>query len=178
MGILEIIAEQRLGPKEWEAHPDLRAALGRIEQSVCRPNLLEDEKARITSVVELCFAYEREDDLDEKLNILRTLEEVSANEPIELPKESIEEWDRKLESTDKAYAKAKQKLEQRRETFKQRYFSLRAKAGLQTQEAVAKKAGLRRSYVGVIETGEHLPQQKTLQKLAKAFGVDVTELLA
>jgi transcriptional regulator with XRE-family HTH domain len=42
---------------------------------------------------------------------------------------------------------------------------------------VARKSGLARSYVAVIESGEHVPQQKTLQKLAKAFGVDVAELL-
>ena len=48
---------------------------------------------------------------------------------------------------------------------------------MQTQEDVAKRAGLRRSYVAVIESGAHLPQQKTLQKLAKAFDVDLAELL-
>jgi transcriptional regulator with XRE-family HTH domain len=61
--------------------------------------------------------------------------------------------------------------------FLRKYFSLRAKANLATQQDVAKKSGLRRSYVSTIESGEHLPQQKTLQKLAKAFGVDVSELL-
>jgi transcriptional regulator with XRE-family HTH domain len=35
-----------------------------------------------------------------------------------------------------------------------------------------------RSYIGVIESGEHVPQQKTLQKLAKAFGVDVADLIS
>jgi transcriptional regulator with XRE-family HTH domain len=58
-----------------------------------------------------------------------------------------------------------------------KYFSLRAKAGLKTQAEVAKKAGLSRTHVTVIESGEHAPQQKTLQKLAKAFGVDVTDLM-
>lgn len=178
MGVLEIIAEQRLGAKEWEAHPQLRAALERIDQSVRRPNLHEDEKARIASLVELCFAYERESDPEEKSNILRTLEEISANEPLELPTETVEEWEEKLESSSADYGKAKSKLERRRDAFQLKYFSLRAKAGLQTQEAVAKKAGLRRSYVAVIESGDHYPQQKTLQKLAKAFGVDVSELLA
>jgi len=41
----------------------------------------------------------------------------------------------------------------------------------------SQKSWLRRSYVAVIEAGEHF-RAKTLQKLAKAFGVDVTELLA
>lgn len=178
MGVLEIIAEQQLGTKELESHPQLRAALERIEQAARRLNLHEDEKARIASLVELCFAYERESNAEEKANILRTLEEISENEPLELPTASVEEWEKKLESSDDVFAKAKRKLERRRHEFQKKYFSLRAKAGLQTQEAVAKKAGLRRSYVAVIEAGEHFPQQKTLQKLAKAFGVDVTELLA
>ena len=178
MGVLEIIAEQRLGTKEWKSHPQLRAALERIDQSVRRPNLHADEKARIASLVELCFAYEREADPEEKINILRTLEEISANDPLELPTDTMEEWEGKMEAGDASFAKAKRKLERRREIFQKKYFSLRAKAGLQTQEAVAKKAGLSRSYVAVIESGNHYPQQKTLQKLAKAFGVDVAELLA
>ena len=32
--------------------------------------------------------------------------------------------------------------------------------------------------VPVIDSGEHVPQQKTLQKLSKAFGVGIGELLA
>ena len=127
--------------------------------------------------MELCFAYERETDREEKANILRTLEEISANEPLELATATVEEWEQELNSQDAAFAKAKRDADRRREEFQRKYFSLRAKAGLQTQEAVAKKTGLRRSYIAVIETGSHFPQQKTLQKLAKAFGVDVTELL-
>jgi DNA-binding XRE family transcriptional regulator len=178
MGVLEIIAEQRLGAKEWASHPQLRAALERAEQSVRRPDLSPDEKARITSLVELCFAYERETDSEEKANILRTLEEISANERLELPTATVEEWETELNTSDTAFAKAKQKTDRRRQEFQKKYFSLRAKAGLQTQEAVAKKTGLRRSYIAVIETGNHFPQQKTLQKLAKAFGVDIAELLS
>jgi DNA-binding XRE family transcriptional regulator len=178
MGVLEIIAEQRLGAKEWASHPQLRAALERAEQSVRRPDLSTDEKARIASLVELCFAYEREADSEEKANILRTLEEISANEPLELPTATVEEWETELTAGDASFAKAKQKTDRRRQEFQKKYFSLRAKAGLQTQEAVAKKTGLRRSYIAVIETGNHFPQQKTLQKLAKAFDVDIAELLS
>jgi transcriptional regulator with XRE-family HTH domain len=127
--------------------------------------------------VELCFAYDRETDQGEKVNILRTLEEISANEPLELPKVTVEEWEEKLNSSDTAFGKAKGNADRRRTEFQKKYFSLRAKAGMQTQAAVAKKAGLRRSYIGVIEAGGHFPQQKTLQKLAKAFGVDVADLL-
>lgn len=178
MGVLEIIAEQRLGAREWESHPLLRAALKRAEQSVRRPDLSPEEKSRIASIVELCFEYDRETDSEEKANILRTLEEISANEPLELPTVTVEKWEEELKTGDVPFAKATGKMSRRRQEFKRKYFSMRAKAGLQTQAAVAKKAGLRRSYIAVIETGDHFPQQKTLQKLAKAFGVDVAELIS
>ena len=177
MGVLEIIAEQRLGAEQWAFRPQLRAALERAEKSVRHPGLSEDEKARIISLVELCFAYERETDPEERTNILRTLEEISANEALELPTATVEEWESELESGDAAFARSKKKADQHREAFLKKYFSFRAKAGLQTQESVAKKSGLRRSYIAVIEAGDHFPQQKTLQKLARAFSVDVTDLL-
>ncbi len=178
MTVLEIIAEQRLGIKKLAAHPQLRAALQRIDDLVRRKTSSENEKARIASIVELCFAYEREADVEEKANILRTLEEISGNEPLELPTETVEEWEDTLRSKDPDFAKAKEELDRRQREFHRKYFSLRARAGLQTQEEVAKRAGLRRSYVAVIESGTHFPQQKTLQKLAKAFDVDVAELLS
>ena len=128
--------------------------------------------------MELCCAYATETDGEEKANILRTLEELSANQPLELPTETIERWEDHLASGDHAFAEAKASLDRRRREFQRRYFSFRAKAGLQTQEAVAKRSGLRRSYIAVIETGLHFPQQKTLQKLAKAFKVDVADLLS
>jgi DNA-binding XRE family transcriptional regulator len=177
MTVLEIIAEQRLGTKNLAGHPRLRAALQRIDDLARRTDSSQDEKARIASIVELCFAYEREGDVEEKANILRTLEEISGNELLELPTETVEEWENKLSSQNSAFAKAKKALERHRQEFQKKYFSFRARAGLQTQEEVAKKAGLRRSYIAVIESGAHFPQQKTLQKLAKAFGVDVAELL-
>ncbi|HEY3755286.1 MAG TPA: helix-turn-helix transcriptional regulator [Opitutaceae bacterium] len=177
MGVLEIIAERRLGAKELASHPRLRAALERVEQSTRRVDVDEDEKARITSIVDLCFAYERETDPEEKMNILRTLEEISANEPLELPSETVDQWEAQLNSTDAAFAKESEKADHRMKLFLRKYFSLRGKAGFETQAAVAEKTGLSRSYVAVIESGEHFPQQKTLQKLARAFGVDVADLL-
>ncbi len=139
--------------------------------------LTDDEKARIGSIVDLCFQYERETNADEKANILRTLEEISANQPLELPTGTVDDWEKKLTADDASYAQVSEAEAQRLRQFRKKYFSLRAKAGLETQAAVAKKSGLRRSYVAVIETGDHFPQQKTLQKLAKALGVDLHELL-
>jgi DNA-binding XRE family transcriptional regulator len=177
MTVLEIIAEQRIGTKNLAGHPRLRGALRRIDDLARRDDSSKDEKARVESIVELCFAYERETDAEEKGNILRTLEEISGNEPLEFPGETMDEWEDELSSKDAAFAKAKEALDHRRQEFQRKYFSFRARAGLQTQEEVAERSGLRRSYVAVIESGTHLPQQKTLQKLAKAFDVDVAELL-
>ena len=177
MGILEIVAELRLGARKFAAHPGLRSALQRVEKAARSPQITKGDKSRVASIVELCFEYDREPDPDEKANILRTLEEISGNEPIELPNSTVEEWDEELKSKDSAYANAVRAADYRIKAFLKKYFSLRAHAALKTQQSVAKKSGLRRSYVAVIETGEHFPQQKTLQKLAKAFGVDVSELL-
>jgi len=153
MGILEIIAEQHLGSTQWAAHPELRSALSRLGTSISQPNPSVDEKARINALVELCFEYDREDDSDEKANILRTIEEISVNAPMEIPVNTIEEWDEKLSSGDPSFSKAKQKLVRDQGRFLKTYFSLRARAELATQSAVAKKAGLTRSYVAVIESG-------------------------
>src|SRR5438034_10579410 len=84
MTVLEIIAEQRFGIKNLTNRPKLRAALQRIDESAGRAEAGGDEKASVASLVELCFAYERETDLEEKANILRTLEEISENETLEL----------------------------------------------------------------------------------------------
>jgi transcriptional regulator with XRE-family HTH domain len=177
MGVLEIVAEQRLGVRKLAAHPVLRSALRRVEQSARSLRISKAEKARIASIVELCFEYEREADPDEKQNILRTLEEISDNQPVDLPTKAVDEWDEELKAAIPAYARAARRAERRTGAFLSKYFSLRARAGLKTQQSVAKKSGLRRSYIAVIESGDHFPQQKTLQKLARAFGVDVSELL-
>ncbi len=173
MSFLEIIAEKHLGSRTLKKHPHLRAAFTRIEGSAAQ----ETEKERIASIVELCFEYERETNPQEKENILRTLEEISANEPLELPTETAEEWEQQLKGKDSGYAKADAAASKKTAAFLKKYFSLRAKAGLATQAEVARKSSLSRSYIAVIESGEHFPQQKTLQKLSKAFGVDVTDLI-
>lgn len=173
MSVLELVAEKHLGEETLRSHPQLRAALKRVDETT-------DARAgreRIASIVELCFEFYRETDAAEKENILRTLEEISANQPLELPTQDMEDWDRDLRKSSTAYAKAGAVAAREKAAFLKKYFSLRARAGLATQADVARKSGLSRSYVAVIETGEHLPQQKTLQKLARAFGVDVGELM-
>jgi len=177
VGVLEIIAEQRLGHKALRLHPRLRSAFERAEKAAYKATATEDEKARIAAIVELCFEYDRETDPEEKANILKTLEEISANEPIELPTESVEAWESGLKTRNTSYAEADRKAKKDIKAFLDKYFLFRAKAGLETQAALAKASGLSRGYIAVIETGEHFPQQKTLQKLARALKIEITELL-
>ena len=170
---LEIIAKKHLGERALKHRPELRAAFKGIEKSTANAT----ERERIAAIVELCFEYDRESDPDEKENILRTLEEISLNKPIELPRETMDEWHGRLKAKNSAYAAADSAAGKDRAAFLKKYFSLRSKAGLVTQADVARKSGLSRSYIAVIESGDHEPQQKTLQKLAKAFGVDVADML-
>ena len=178
MGVLEILAERSLGAKAFKRHATLRPGLSRLERKVSQSTEEADdfEKERIVSIVQLLNEYVTEKDSEERENIVRSLKEIVLNEPLELPSQSLEDWETNLKATDKEYAAADETGEKKTKRFLQNYFSFRAKAGLATQADVARKAGLRRSYVAVIETGEHFPQQKTLQKLARAFGVDVSAL--
>ena len=180
MGILEIIAEERLGKSVLAHHSELKSRLRKIEKAAearSASQTSEEDKQRIAAIVELCFEYDREKDSEERTNILRTLGEIATNDPVELPRETVEQWDDRVAAGDRAYATLKRKDEQRTQEFLKKYFSLRAKAGLKTQADVAKKAGLSRTHVTALEAGEHMPQQKTLQKLAEAFSVDVTDLM-
>lgn len=63
-----------------------------------------------------------------------------------------------------------------RERFVMRLKKLRAERGM-TQEALAEKAGLSRSYIARLELGQQDPTLGTLEKLAKALKVTVGELV-
>lgn len=45
-----------------------------------------------------------------------------------------------------------------------------------TQEAVANRAGIKRSYYGLIETGVRNPTLKIATQVAKALGVSIIEI--
>lgn len=53
---------------------------------------------------------------------------------------------------------------------------LRAEQGI-TQTTLAKRAKLTLGYIARLETNRHDPQLSTLEKLAKAFRISVSELL-
>src|SRR5437763_3394456 len=133
MGILEIVAEQRLGSKRLTAHPELRSALQRVDLAARSPQISRAEKSRIASIIELCFEYDRESDIEERANILRTLEEISVNAPIESPTTTLQGWDEELRSEEGAHGKAARAADSRITVFLRKYFSLRAKARLKTQ---------------------------------------------
>ena len=52
----------------------------------------------------------------------------------------------------------------------------REKEGL-SQEALADKAGLYRTYVGHIEVGRYMPSAYTIYRLSKALGIKSSEIL-
>jgi transcriptional regulator with XRE-family HTH domain len=62
------------------------------------------------------------------------------------------------------------------ERMAKRLKTLRGRRGL-TQEGLAAKAGLSRTYLARLETARQNPTLSTLVKLAKALGVPVTALL-
>jgi transcriptional regulator with XRE-family HTH domain len=53
----------------------------------------------------------------------------------------------------------------------------RAAAGL-SQEALSEKAGLHRTYVGLLERGKRMPSILVAKQLAEALGTTMAELLA
>ena len=127
MGILEIVAEKRLGTSALAHHTALKSNLRRIEKAAtARPisKTSDEEKQRIAAIVELCFEYDREKDRMERKNILRTLQEIASNEPIELPTQTVQKWDEQLVAEDKAYARLRRRDENRIQDFLKKYFSL------------------------------------------------------
>jgi transcriptional regulator with XRE-family HTH domain len=60
--------------------------------------------------------------------------------------------------------------------FGKRIKELRQAQGM-TQEALAKKLGLDRSYMGFLERGERNPSLEVIIKIAKALGQEPDELL-
>lgn len=63
----------------------------------------------------------------------------------------------------------------RRAVFASRLRQLRS-ARRWTQETVARRAGLNRSYYAQLELGNHAPSLDTLWDIATAFGVPITDL--
>lgn len=61
-----------------------------------------------------------------------------------------------------------------RELFARRVRELRTARGW-SQDELAAKSGLHRSYVGIVERGEKSATLDTVERIAKAFNVEVSE---
>ena len=85
------------------------------------------------------------------------------------------EWYEKISKTSKGQA-AIEKHESEKREFLAIYRNLKARAGLSTLRQVARRAGLSLGTVQGIESGRLMPQFRTLEKLAVAFGVSVSVL--
>ncbi len=80
MGILEIIAEERLGKSVFADYSQLKSSLRKIERATearSASKTSDEDKHRIAAIIELCFEYDREKDAGEQDNILRTLNEIA-----------------------------------------------------------------------------------------------------
>ena len=66
-------------------------------------NKSPEENDRISAIMELCSEYQREKDPEERTNILRTLDEIVRNEPIEMPSQTMDQWDDELAAEDHEY---------------------------------------------------------------------------
>jgi DNA-binding XRE family transcriptional regulator len=175
MEILEIVGES-IAANDAK----LGNALRRVEQAVKArkaKHTSAEEKQRVRDIIALCFEYDREEDKEEKQNIENTLRELVMNAPIELPTKTLAQWENEYARSNPSYAKLRDRDHKRQSDFLRKYASLKAKAGFRTQAEIAKAAGLHRTQISALESGKHLSQQKTLQKLAKALKVDVAELL-
>lgn len=62
------------------------------------------------------------------------------------------------------------------EKFGQKMQKVRQSSGI-TQEELAARLGMHRTYIGLIERGERNPTIRTLYKIAKALRVSASELL-
>lgn len=175
MEILEIVGESIAANDAELGH-----ALRRVEKTVKARKAQDtsaDEKQRIRDIIALCFEYDREQDKEEQRNIEETLRELIMNAPIALPTKTLLQWDEEHALSHPRYAELRDRDQERRKQFRKKYASLKAKAGFRTQAEVANATGLHRTQISAIESGKHIPQHKTLQKLAKALGVDIAELL-
>ena len=88
--------------------------------------------------------------------------------------ELLEEFERRLIEKDDEYLSIKERLEKENQYAINRYFELKVERGLTSQQDVAQLMGMTQSYVSIIESGERKLQKKTLIRLAKGFGVDVS----
>lgn len=143
--------------------------------SITRIQTMQERRRRLMHrmALELAAAYERSDDEGVKYcrAALDEMEGSGVNEQIE----DLNAWKEGLAASSEG-RKVLEAHERERAAFLQRYLDCKAKAGLCTLRQVAERAGLSVTTVQGIEAGRLKPQFRTLEKLAQAFGVSVSEL--
>lgn len=92
------------------------------------------------------------------------------------PSVAAEEVLARIEAVPGARA-AIRRVEKAEQSFFDRYFAAKARSPHKTQRAVAKAAGVSPVTIQAIESRRIKPQFKTVEKIARAFGVPVAELL-
>lgn len=88
----------------------------------------------------------------------------------------LDAWQAEGEHTPEG-KRASERYDQESRRFVARYQHFKARANFQTIQQVADAAGLSPTTVQAVEAQRVKPQMRTIQALAKAFGVDVSELL-
>lgn len=88
-----------------------------------------------------------------------------------------EQWVAEQRTDPQARARGEEFLREQAD-FHRNYMRFKSAAGLDTQRAVAEAAGVSVTTVNMIETGHAKPHFRTIQKIARAFGVATEDLLA
>ena len=109
---------------------------------------------------ELLQEWRTEKDAAERENIQSAMMEIIAGEPL-----TVTPLDLTADVPPGEFAR----------WFGKRVRELREKAGW-SQQQLADKVGIPQSYVSRVETGEHAPTRKTVEKFAKALKVTVRDL--
>jgi len=118
-------------------------------------------KADREDMFELLKEFQKNDDVDERRSIQRAMEEILAQTPVFVRSMPLAEEQPMRRGLKKWATYVGRKIRQ-----------LREEAGL-SQTQLAEKAGLIQSHICRIERANHSPTNFTLQKIAKALGVDV-----
>jgi DNA-binding XRE family transcriptional regulator len=152
------------------------SAAGRIGQQNVRPHiehLLALNDDAFESIVSFRAGYQqavRENDEAAKAAMIEYASEVLGG----VSSDTISEDELRL---DPKWDAAFNKADAERASFFDAYFAAKHKAGLSTQREVADAAGISPTTVQQIEARQVRPQFRTIEKLAKAFGVPVTDLV-
>lgn len=151
--------EMSRGVQEQEdiGHRALTMALGILVERIQR--LPKEDRE---DLYELMKELPRAETADEVNSIVTTMEEILDQKPIRLRRLELVDQDVRLGcGLQKWIAFVSEKIR-----------ALRKEADL-TQEELAERSGLPQSHISRLENGQHSPSRATLEKIARALGVEV-----